>query len=729
MAGKIKSFALFRVLGASLLVIVCITCLYIAQIPLLKQLENGIYDLLIHTRAGGAPSPVPVLVDIDEKSIAEIGQWPWPRYQMARLVENLTLDGAAAIGLDILLAEPDRSSPLRVKENLERDLGVRFNYEIKPKILEDNDLLFVETLKQCPVVLGSYLYFNKGEELHAKPPIKPLGLAWQSAPDTADPITFLRKARGLSLPMPIFYQAAPIGAINSITDEDSVIRLVPVLVNTPDGPVTSLAVRTLMLALRRGALYLRASAYGLDSLIFKPHALPLTPEGNLAVAWRGPRHTYPYYSAADVIAGRLPQGTFNGKIAFVGSSAPGLLDMRATPIDHFYPGMEAHAAVVDSILSDRAVSFPPWAIAAQVIGIFFSALICAALFGLARPALYIPVGLALAGGVAAGSYALFQAGLYVSPLYIILTIIISAIILLCLRFWLSEHKKRLIQRAFGRYVAPEIVSRIISHEGNILAGEKREVTILFTDIRGFTTMSEKLAPEQVVAILNRYFTPMTALIRQNQGTLDKFIGDALMAFWNAPLDIPGHPRLAVETALAIHENLATLNDSMERDFGVRLNMGAGLHTGDAFVGNMGSEELLDYTIIGDNVNLTSRLESLTGTYGVPVLVSEATRDLCEEAFAFTLIDTVTVKGKTKPVGVYAPLREEEHSRRAAELTLFAEARELYCAGDFAAAADAFERLVTAFPKYKLYLLYEQRSLELKAAPPAEWTGIWTLTKK
>lgn len=730
MAGKLKDFALFHILGAAILVIVCITCLYIAQLPLLKQLERGIYDLLIHTRAGGEPSPVPVLVDIDEKSIAEVGQWPWPRYQLARLVENLTLDGAAAIGLDILLAEPDRSSPLRVKENLERDLGARLSYQIEPKILEDNDLLFAETLKQCPVVLGSYLYFNKGEDLRADPPIKPLGLAWQSAPDASgDPMSFLRRARGLSLPMPLFYKAAPVGAINSITDEDSVIRLVPILVNTPDGPVTSLAVRTLMLAMRKNSLFLRNSSYGVDSLVFKPHVLPLTPEGNLAVAWRGPRHTYPYYSAADVLAGRLPPGTFNGKIAFVGSSAPGLLDMRATPLDHFYPGMEAHAAVVDSILSERAVSFPPWAIAAQAIGIFLAALACGALFGLARPLLYIPMGIALAGGVAGGSYALFQSGLFVSPLYIILTIVLSAIILLCLRFGLSERKKRVIQRAFGRYVAPEIVSRIISHEGNVLAGEKREVTILFTDIRAFTTLSEKLSPEQVVALLNRYFTPMTALIRQNQGTLDKFIGDALMAFWNAPLDIPGHPRLAVETALAIIENLETLNDSLERDFGLRLAMGAGLHTGDVFVGNMGSEELLDYTIIGDNVNLTSRLESLTATYGVPVIVSEATRDLCGDAFAFVMLDTVTVKGKTKPVNFYAPLRHEQYSRRAAELTLFSEARELYHSGDFAAATDAFGRLTTAFPEQKLYLLYEKRSLDLKVAPPEEWTGVWTLTKK
>ena len=176
--NKQTSLALIRTFGACCLVIVCVFGLYLAQPALLKQLERGIYDLLLHTRAGGEPSPVPVLVDIDEKSISELGQWPWPRYQMARLIEELTLDGAAAIGLDILLAEPDRSSPLRVKEHLERDLGARLDYQIEPKILEDNDLLLAEVIKQCPVVLGAYLYFNPGETVHADPPIRPLGLAW-----------------------------------------------------------------------------------------------------------------------------------------------------------------------------------------------------------------------------------------------------------------------------------------------------------------------------------------------------------------------------------------------------------------------------------------------------------------------------------------------------------------------------------------------------------------------
>ena len=724
-----KGLDLIRVFGTCVLVIVCIFGLYLAQPGLLKQMERGIYDLLLRTRAGGEPSPVPVLVDIDEKSLAALGQWPWPRYQLARLIEELTLDGAAAIGLDMLLAEPDRASPLRVKENLERDLGVRLDYHIEPQILEDNDLLFAEVIKQCPVVLGAYLYFGQGESLHANPPIKPLGLAWHGAEDAQDPLTFLSKARGLALPLPMFYEAAPIGTINSAAEEDSVMRTVPVLVNTPDGPVTSLAVRAIMLALRRGSLHVRATGFGLDSLVFKPHILPLTPQGNLAVAWRGPRHTYPYYSAVDILTGKLPKGTFKDKIAFVGSSAPGLLDMRVIPFDSFYPGMEAHAAVVDTILSGRGIAFPPWGVFAQAVGIILSALTCSALFGLARPSLYTPVTLGLVGSVLAGSYFMFQAGVYVSPLYTLLTILLSAGGILCLRFWLEERKKRILQRAFGRYVAPEVVSRIISRGGDVLAGEKREVTILFTDIRGFTTLSEKLAPEQVVALLNRYFTPMTALIRQNMGTLDKFIGDALMAFWNAPLDTPGHPRLAVDTALAVQENMISLNAELERDFGVRLAMGAGLHTGDVFVGNMGSEDLLDYTIIGDNVNLTSRLEGLTGAYGVPVIVSGAVRELCGEDFTFTLVDSVTVKGKTLPVDIYEPLRHEQYARREAELTLFAEARELYCAGDFAAAHTAFDRLVEAFPGHKLYDIYLARSLELEAAPPQDWSGIWTLTKK
>ena len=246
---------------------------------------------------------------------------------------------------------------------------------------------------------------------------------------------------------------------------------------------------------------------------------------------------------------------------------------------------------------------------------------------------------------------------------------------------------------------------------------------------GFTSISERLSPQQVVNLLNRYFTPMTSLVRGCGGTLDKFIGDALMAFWNAPLDVTDHARLEVETALAMQERLLALNEELEADFGVSIRMGAGIHTGPAYVGNMGSAELVNYTLIGDNVNLASRLEGLCPQYGVGVVVSGETRAGCIDAFAFQYLDTIRVKGKSQPVSVYVPLRPEEAAARAEELAAWEKARALYREGDFAKAADALAALREQFPDRKVYAVYAERARKLRDDPPGRWDGIWTTTGK
>jgi adenylate cyclase len=298
-----------------------------------------------------------------------------------------------------------------------------------------------------------------------------------------------------------------------------------------------------------------------------------------------------------------------------------------------------------------------------------------------------------------------------------------------LRFWQEEKQKLVLRNAFSRYVSPEIVKRITKLRGNLFAGEERELSILFTDIRGFTTLSEKLSPPQVVSLLNRYFTPMTALVRAHSGTMDKFIGDALMAFWNAPLDVPGHAGLAVESALAMQEKLLALNEDLFREFGVHIRMGAGVHTGPAYVGNMGSAELVNYTLIGDNVNLASRLEGLCPQYGVGVVISGETRAGCEDLFAFQYLDTIRVKGKSQPVSVYAPLRREDEAARREELLFWQDACELYRSGDFARAADAFTGLCKQFPDVKLYAVHAERVRSLLRNPPPDWNGIWTAINK
>jgi adenylate cyclase len=356
-------------------------------------------------------------------------------------------------------------------------------------------------------------------------------------------------------------------------------------------------------------------------------------------------------------------------------------------------------------------------------------MIAAPAFGFARPRVYLPTVAALMGGALYASAQLFKSGFVVSPLYVMLTIGLQGALLLCVRFRQENRQKTVLRNAFSRYVAPEVVKRIARLEGNIFAGEEVEATIMFTDIRKFTAIAESLRPEQVVSLLNRYFTPMTALVRSNKGTLDKFVGDALMAFWNAPLPVPDHPALAVRTALAMQATLTTMNAALQRDFGHDLGMGVGLHTGMAFAGNMGSEELLNYTIIGDSVNIASRLEGLCPHYGAEVVVSAATRARCAEEFVFQQLDVLRVKGKEQPMSVFTVLPLDEGEQRRAELEAWEECFDAYTRGDFLRAGDMAAALGRACPDRELYRLYAQRCRKLAANPPQNWAGIWTMTSK
>jgi adenylate cyclase len=457
--------------------------------------------------------------------------------------------------------------------------------------------------------------------------------------------------------------------------------------------------------------------------------MPVSPQGAMRVPFRGPRKTYPYFSAGEVLRRQVAPQDLRGKVVFVGTSSPGLLDIRATPLDQFYPGVEVHAAALDAMLSGNALSVPPWTPAVQALGIAATGILSTILFGFARPKIYLPMAAGLIAAAIIISRHLFARGLFVSPLYFILTAALLGSFLLLLRFWQEEQQKLHLRNVFSRYVSPEIVKRITRTRGDLFAGEERELSIMFTDIRGFTSISEKLSPRQIVALLNRYFTPMTALVLEHGGTLDKFIGDALMAFWNAPLDVAQHQAQAVETALLMQEKLLLLNEELDAEFGINIRIGAGIHSGPAYVGNMGSRDRVNYTLIGDSVNLASRLEGLCPHYGVGVVVSAGAMQACGDTFAFRYLDTIRVKGKVQPVPVYNPLRQAEAGQQRKELETWETACAFYRAGKFARAGQLAAALAGQFPQCKLYHLYAERARALAANPPPDWDGVWIMQGK
>ena len=708
--------------------------LYLARPAWLEQMDNKVYDALLATRAGGEPSPVPVVVDIDERSLAAYGQWPWPRYLLARLAEKLTADGALAVALDILLSEPDRSSPVLVRQTIRRDFGLTPGWTGLPPELEDNDAQFARVLARTPAVLSMFLRFDdtpgeNGGPTAAEAPAAP-GLIERAARGGLSTRALLPLATGMLPPLPAFSEAAPVGAINVAPDKDGVIRSLPLLFQFEDRVYPNLSLRALMTAAGAPQLALRAGPVCLEAVRVGSLTIPVSPDGRMRVPFRGPRGVYPYYSAVDILEGRVPAEEVAGRIVFVGTSAAGLQDIRATPFDAVYPGVEAHAAVVDAALSGRFVTAPPWTPGAQALGILVTGLAFSLLFGLARPAVSLPLGAGAAACVAAGSYRLFQAGVFFSPLYCVLTMAAEALALPALRFWQEERQKRGLRHAFSRYVSPDVVARIVERGVDVFAGEEREVTLLFTDVRGFTTLSERLRPDQVVALLNRYFTPMTACVRDSGGTVDKFIGDAVMAFWNAPLEAEGHPERAVRAAMRMQALLTGLNPSLEAEFGVRLAIGAGVHTGRVYVGNMGSKELLNYTCIGDNVNLASRLEGMCPKYGVGLVTSGETAARLGDDLYFRRLDTIRVKGKLQPVLIGTVLEAAEAEARRGELDEADRALGLYTAGDFRQAEIRFQALCRKHPgEAKLYGLYASRCRSLAEAPPADWDGIWTFESK
>ncbi len=745
-----------------------ILMLYISQPYFIAQLDRQFYDIFLRANAGGEPSPAPAIIDIDEESLDAYGQWPWPRHMIASLLQIATESGAAAIGLDIMFAEPDRTSPVVLQKSLYDLFGVEMTFNDLPQVLEDNDKLFANVLQATPSVLGSYVQFtiineNTGDTIETfeleridlentsnstssnealANIIKNLprneSIMERMGENALEPRSMLMRGNGIVLPLPELVDTAPLAYLNVAPDADGIIRSIPLVMQVENRLFISIGLRTLMRALNTRNLALESNEYGLCAIHVQKYRIPVSPKGMFYLPYRGGRGVYPYFSAKDILDGTIPPDELAGRVLFLGTSASGLLDIRATPFDSIYPGVESHATVVDAILSDRSISLPVWTPIAQIGLILITGIISTIAFGFAPALVYLLLFTGLNGISIYISWSLFNKSLFISPLYSILTISFSLLTLLGIRFIYEAKQKGQMKKAFSRYVSPEMVKRISDRGEVVLAGEEREVSLIFTDIRGFTSFSESLEPSQVVDVLNRYFTPMTRLIHSSQGTVDKFIGDAIMAFWNAPLDVHNHELKAVRTALEMHKALDILNKELQEEIGMTLRMGAGVHTGMVYVGNMGSEELLDYTCIGDNVNLSSRLEGMCSHYGVKVVISGLVADRCKELFLkekkreiienkknldkktkscetkenkiyFILLDRVKVKGKDEAVELYMPILEDDYKAREKEFIDFELARKCYSEAEFTLANTIFERLHTKYEDVKYYKIYFERS--------------------
>ncbi len=711
----------------------------------IDHLENLAYDArLVFTMPNTSDNRI-VIVDIDEKSLKEEGRWPWPRLKLARLMDRLFNDyGVAIVGFDVVFAEPDESSGLKVLEKLaEKELKGNSGFihrldEIRPALSYDE--VFGESLKGRLVVLG-YYFSDKGMGTEAphvgqlpKPTFQPGHFAGRK-------IKFI-DADGFGANLARLQKnALTAGHFNPYIDDDGVVRRVPMLYEYQGAHYESLSLAVARLAL--GVMKVEP-LYAEDSLAGKDYAglewlkvgdrlVPVDERVRTLVPYRGIKGSFPYISAADILQKRVKTEKLKNTIALVGTSAPGLLDLRATPVQKVFPGVEIHANLIAGILDYAIKEKPAYTLGAEFVILILAGLIMAIAYTLLGPVKEALVTLAMIAIVLAVNFFVWSQGNLVLPVAATLLMILTMFLFnMSYGFFVESRGKRQLAGLFGQYVPPELVEEMGDNPDNYsLEAESRDLTVLFSDVRGFTTISEGLQPKELSDLMNHFLTPLTRVIHQHRGTIDKYMGDAIMAFWGAPIADPDHARKALRAGLEMVGKL----DEMQGEFKARgwpeVRIGVGLNTGPMSVGNMGSEFRMAYTVLGDAVNLGSRLEALTRQYGVDIIVGDSTRKLAPE-YGYRELDKVRVKGKDKPVAIYEPIGLKESMGKATrdELAVYGQAVKLYRSQNWDMAELQFLNLQRLSPQRSLYKVYAERVAFFRQNPPdVNWDGVFTFKTK
>lgn len=613
------------------------------------------------------PAPVRI-VDIDEASIAELGQWPWPRTLLADLVTTLTDLGAAAIVFDVVFSEPDRTSPKQLKATLGSDAPENILKMLGS--LPDHDQTFAEAIAQSPVVLG----FAVTQDETGRVPARHAGIAYGGQ----DPAEFLSSYPAAVPSLGLLEEnASGIGAI-SISDDDreGIIRRVPLVVNVDGKIYPSLAAEALRVGQGASGIIIRSTSSSGEQATGHS-AVTAVKIGDFEPATTRDGELWVYYSPVQaeryVSARRLfkPEQLedllpfIEGQIVFVGASAAGLRDIRSTSLGDRVPGVSIHAQALEQVIFDQYLSRPDWADGLEVLITFaVGAIVILALPAIGSLGTATLGSIIIVGLIGGSMYLYWDHGFLIDPIYPSVTSVLVLAASTALLFFLTEREKKFVRQAFGQYLSPELVSQLEETPEQLkLGGEIRPMTILFMDIRGFTPISEQLTPEELVSFLNTLLSPLSDAIQAEGGTIDKYIGDSIMAFWNAPLSIPDHAEKACRAGLAMLKVVDDLNDRDAFGFKARnlktqnVKIGIGLNSGDACVGNMGSARRFNYSVIGDAVNIASRIESSCKAVGAELLVSDETK-LQTKEFAFLEAGEIPLKGKSEPVKLFALLGDE-----------------------------------------------------------------------
>ncbi len=709
-----------------------------------RQLTFDAYNQILPRPAGQGVK----IVDIDEDSLRRYGQWPWPRPVVAQLSQKLHDMGAKVVAFDMVFAEPDRTSPAAIAHTLPQTPETA----MVVKTLEgmpDNDKLFADKIAAMGNVVTG---FSVAERPSAGQPVvtaKFLNEGMYPAP-----LKFVSMFPYYAAPLDVIGVAgAGSGSFTALPEQDGVVRQVPLLIGHALGPgratmYPALSLEALRVALGKTFYRVKsygeriAQGYGIQNVTLGDYTIPTDKSGNFYVYYAGHRPDL-YIPAWKLLQDKVPAGSVKDKIVFVGTSAIGLKDLRASPLNASFPGVEVHAEIIEQILSGQYLSRPDFFNGAELCGVVLTSLLIVFLTPFVGSGTLSVFVAAMIFAACAGSLSAYQEyGYLLDPIYPSLSVIIIFIFSAILTNLRTEMERRAVKTAFSHYISPDFMEEVSAHPEKLkLGGEVRDLSVMFTDIRNFTAISEQMTPEELIRTMNDFLTPMTERVMENRGTIDKYMGDAMMAFWNAPLNDAEHASHACRTALLMREALKPVNDALHlraQETGRKfheLKAGIGIHSGLCAVGNMGSKQRFAYSALGDTVNLASRLEGQTKQYGISVMISHATRAQAP-AFAAIEVDLLAVKGREAPEAVYALLGAEDMAA-APDFKVFADthARMLaaYRAQNWDEALALADTCQSLHPDLQgLYDVYRHRIADVRAGAlklPADWRGVWAAKEK
>ena len=740
---NIKQYLLRIALNLLLLALFAAHVTNTNHLSFLDRLENYLYDARVRLDVREGQDPRIAIVDIDEKSLQVEGHWPWSRDKLALLLDNLfDKYHATLVGFDVVFAEPDESSGLNVLRSLaEHELKDSADYRERLENLQkqlDYDALFAESIARHAVILGAY--FNPPAASTGNQMTGALPRPVFTKDDLHGVNTRIPVAGGYGANLEMFQtNALDGGHFNHFPDVDGIVRRVPLFFEY-DGRFyksLSLAIAQHVLGVDSinpvSSINSAGNYMELEEVKLGEHTIPVDGNGMVLVPYRGKSKGYPYVSATDVLHGQGTTALPPNAIVLVGTSAPGLSDMRPVPVQESFPGVEIHANLIAGILDKQIKAKPAYMQGAEFIVVLALGLPIAFLLPILAPLWEIAVTVVLLPSVVAFNIYIWKTENLVLPLATTLVMLAAMFLLnMSYGFFIEGRRKKQLTNLFGQYVPRELVIEMARDpQSYTQAAENRQMSVLFSDVRGFTTISEKLDPKDLSSVMNEFLTPLTHIIHHNHGTIDKYMGDAIMAFWGAPVPDTEHAKHALEAGLAMINKMHDLSKDFQERGLPELKIGVGINTGVMSVGNMGSEFRMAYTVLGDAVNLGSRLEGITKQYGVDIIVGEETRAAVPD-FLFRKLDQVRVKGKYEPVSIFEPvgLKSNISKDELDELELYELGLKYYLRQEWDAAEAAFQGLQSQYAPRKLYQIYLERLEYFRGNPPGEtWDGIFTFTTK